>query len=137
MVPKDQRECEELLRKEFPYLYRKVVCGIELPPGWYELVRELSHKLVGLVHDWNDELNLDEEDPNNECDKEIFIDQIKEKFGSLRVYLSYGTKEMYDLIHVYEQKSGIVCESCGRPGTKQHSSPWSWIKTLCDEHGRS
>jgi len=56
--------------------------------------------------------------------------QVKEKFGTLRFYMTSGTEEMYNLIHEAEEKSGTICEDCGKPGKIRHGG---WIRTLCDE----
>lgn len=56
--------------------------------------------------------------------------QIKEKFGTLRFYMSSGTEEMWKLIHEAEEKSAHTCEDCGAPGKERNDG---WIRTLCDE----
>lgn len=56
--------------------------------------------------------------------------QVKEKWGTLRFYITHGTDKMYDLISEAERKSATICESCGQPGTLRGSS---WVETLCDE----
>lgn len=56
--------------------------------------------------------------------------QVKEKFGTLRFYLTSGTDEMYDLIHEAEAKSATTCEDCGTPGKRRGGG---WILTLCDQ----
>jgi len=55
--------------------------------------------------------------------------QVKEKFGSLRFYMTSGNDEIYDLIDEAEAKSRVTCEECGEPGEEK---PMSWIRTLCD-----
>jgi len=57
--------------------------------------------------------------------------QVKEKFGTLRFYMDYGTDEMYELIHEYEEKSGNICERCGEPGECKNET--GWVSTLCDK----
>lgn len=59
--------------------------------------------------------------------------QVKEKFGGLRVYLSYEDEDkagVHDLIYLAEEQSLRTCEYCGNygePGGK------GWVKTLCEE----
>lgn len=55
--------------------------------------------------------------------------QVKEKFGTLRFYLTCGTDEMYDAIRVAEEESARTCEECGMPGEQRGGG---WILTLCD-----
>jgi len=62
--------------------------------------------------------------------------QIKEKFGTARIYHSSGlTGDDYidGLIAMAESMSETTCEECGNVGkTGNHGG--NWIKTLCDEH---
>ncbi|RAY11641.1 TraR/DksA family transcriptional regulator [Actinomadura craniellae] len=81
------------------------------------------------------------------------VNQVKEKYGTLRVYLVSGllrgpyltTGEWPDdrqaaemgreddaarrLVAAAEEESGRTCESCGAPGRARQGA---WIKTLCD-----
>ena len=59
------------------------------------------------------------------------IQQIKEKFGSLRVYVSYGDEVVHELIGYAEYLSSVTCEVCGAPGEMRNDR---WVKTLCDDH---
>lgn len=59
--------------------------------------------------------------------------QIKEKFGTLRFYLTSGTEEMWKIVHEAENKSCKICEECGAPGKRRGGG---WILTLCDEHAK-
>ena len=59
------------------------------------------------------------------------IFDIKEKYGTLSVYLnSGGTDQEYEFIEAIERLSGTICESCGKIGTIRETS---WIKTLCNK----
>jgi hypothetical protein len=55
--------------------------------------------------------------------------QVKEKFGTLRVYID-GSHEANELAWKYEKMSESVCEICGKSG-KLHVN--GWYRTLCDE----
>lgn len=55
--------------------------------------------------------------------------QVKEKFGTLRFYMTTYDDEIENLICKAEVKSGKTCERCGKPG-KLRDSGW-WV-TLCD-----
>lgn len=87
---------------------------LEAPDGWHPLIRELHKKLIEMG--WAGE-----------------VQQIKEKFGGLRFYVTGATEEEYALIHDYEDKSLFVCERCGQPGELRRGG---WCMTLCDEHTR-
>jgi hypothetical protein len=100
---------------DFGY-YKDVV---ECREGWYPLIDELLSELDKL-------------------DIKLRIDQIKEKWGGLRFYVTvtYALDDFtYDkacrLIAEYEDKSYHICEVCGEPG-KLHAK--GWHQTLCDKH---
>jgi hypothetical protein len=63
---------------------------------------------------------------------QVTLDQVKEKFGTLRFYYSGGDEYISGMVTMAEAMSGITCETCGKPGT---STGGSWIKTACVEHG--
>lgn len=102
-------ENEEKLRAEFPHLYKKLTY-FECQDGWFNLIHELSAKLVI-------------------ADKKAQADCVKEKFGGLRFGVGSANRKAYSLIELYEAKSHHVCEYCGEPGTGRNLS---WIKTLCE-----
>lgn len=62
---------------------------------------------------------------------DIAYAQVKEKYGSLRVYLSKHSPETDKLIRAAERKSLRTCESCGRRGSL-HRSERGWLRTLCE-----
>lgn len=55
--------------------------------------------------------------------------QVKQKFGTLRFYMTSGTDEMYKLINEAEHKSARTCEECGLPG-KLRTTGWRVVN--CD-----
>jgi hypothetical protein len=58
--------------------------------------------------------------------------QVKEKFATLRFYISGNYPSWYeDLVDYYEYKSGTTCEQCGKAGIIRTDR--SWIVTLCDD----
>ena len=68
-------------------------------------------------------------------DNMIKIDQIKEKFGSLRIYLSGEPEYLYKMICKAEYENGKTCEICGAKGTNEAIN--GWYTTLCDEHRKA
>ena len=58
--------------------------------------------------------------------------QVKEKFGTLRIYLDGISRASQDLVFACETESGHVCEICGEPGVLLRDG---WWHTLCDKHG--
>ena len=63
---------------------------------------------------------------------QVTLDQVKEKFGTLRFYYTGGDDYISGLVSMAESMSGVTCEECGKPGT---STRGGWIKTACKEHG--
>jgi len=88
-------------------------CGAYVGPGWVRLVENLDTKLSKLYPEYK-------------------IDQIKEKFGSLRYYVSGAGEEGYELISETEAVSAHICEECGEPGTLKGRN--GWLSTRCEEH---
>lgn len=88
--------------------------GFECGKGWRKLLSEFFEEL--------DKLDL----PQN-----FTVDQVKEKFGTLRIYTSCHTEEIYNLIKKYEKMSGKTCEKCGHENAKLRTDGW-WV-TYCDK----
>jgi hypothetical protein len=57
--------------------------------------------------------------------------QIKEKFGTLRLYHDGGDDYCRGVVAMAEIMSGGTCEMCGAPGTIGGKG---WIRTLCARH---
>jgi hypothetical protein len=79
-------------------------------PGWKDLLDRTFAKLYNLGWDGG-------------------IEQVKEKFGGLRIYMTNSTAEMDNLAWGAEGESLEICEDCGAPGTRHYG--WSWIRTQC------
>ncbi len=79
--------------------------GIETGNGWYGLIEKLSLQLEMIL------LKIPEQERKN-----YRVVQVKQKFGSLRFYLSNSTPEMDLLIKHAEEDSVRVCEICGESG---------------------
>lgn len=57
--------------------------------------------------------------------------QVKEKFGTLRFYMSHSKDEINKIIRIAEDKSEITCEICGNTG--ETHSDHGWIRTMCKQ----
>lgn len=66
----------------------------------------------------------------NACDK-VYVQQVKEKFGTLRIYVSGADEAIRGMINMTEMMSFKTCEVCGDSGRKRNGG---WIRTLCDKH---
>lgn len=111
----------EKIVADHPKLYSQCQY-LEIPPGWYSLIYELSSKLEALIPDQS---NLDPVRDLMCC-----AAQVKEKWGGLRFYITMGTDEMYDIIDEYERLSILTCQECGEQAKRRADK---WIATLCDD----
>ena len=104
------------LREKYKEFF-KMGFGFECGPGWYKIIEKLTEDINAIVQ--REKL---------EC---CYATQIKEKYGTLRYYLSTETDEMSDLILEAEDESEQTCEVCGNPG-EMTKDKW-WLKVRCNE----
>jgi len=64
---------------------------------------------------------------------QVVATQVKEKYGTLRFYLSHEDDYISGIVAMAEYLSGLTCETCGAPGKTRGSG---WVRTLCDEHAK-
>lgn len=64
---------------------------------------------------------------------QVTVDQVKEKFGTLRFYYSGGDDTISGLVNMAESMSAVTCEKCGNVGRRRGTG---WISTLCNEHSK-
>lgn len=95
---------------------------IECGDGWFNLIRMFCDTLDQVL-----------------TTGQIFkFVQIKEKWGSLRVYFDFFDEmsnvtentDVHDLVYALEGQSKLVCETCGKPGYTAENK--GWYATLCD-----
>ena len=60
---------------------------------------------------------------------QVTLDQVKEKFGTLRFYYSGGDDYISGLVSMAESMTGVTCEECGNPGKSRGGG---WIHTYCE-----
>lgn len=108
---------EEYNKNKIPHPFE--LFGIECNIGWKKLLKPL----FDYITDYNNGKNEEEK---------IKVLQVKEKFGGLRFYTNFGTKELYDMIDEAEEKSYNICELCGSEnevGMRENE----WFTTTCLE----
>lgn len=104
------------LINDFPGVFdtaRYVDIGI----GWLPLVRDFVAE--ALPHD-----------------PSLVVYEIKEKFGTMRIWCDTEITAARLAKGKAEIKSGSVCEVCGAAGMLRRppASRFAWWRTLCDEH---
>jgi hypothetical protein len=118
-IPEDCLKKYTIIQPDPTLRNNLMVFGFEIGEGWMSLVIELLDKIQHLVD-------------NNPEYSGLQVIQVKEKYGSLRVYLNYYYKEIEDIISEYEEKSCYICEECGEKGEIRNIN--NWYTALCDKH---
>lgn len=122
----DRRLC-----KKYPYLFADrhepmtvtAMCwGFECGDGWYDIIDRAAAKLEPLIKKWVVEYG------NPYFPRAT---QVKEKFGTLRIYMKYSNEQMDAIVAGAERQSARTCERCGAPGKLYGAS---WLYTACKQH---
>ena len=110
------------LRAKFPRLYADVERGsawsmdhVSCGRGWRALIQR-----VFMIA---------------ESDPDVRVGQVKEKWGSLRIYLDYPDEKpvLALAVRAARKESESTCEACGEPGDLAQLPP-HWVKALCEVH---
>ena len=127
-----KRELDEYLCKVYPKIMvnrdkdmtETCMCwGFECGDGWFQILNQLMGNIQNHI-DWQNR--------EKEVVRQVTLDQVKEKFGTLRFYYSGGDDTIRGMVSMAESMSSVTCEECGKTGT---STSGGWIKTVCVEHG--
>ena len=126
-----QENLDAQLCKEFPKLFiernmsERETCmcwGFACGDGWYNIIHALCSNIQSHI-DWKNR--------ESEVVPQVVVEQVKEKFGTLRFYYRGGDDYISGLVSMAETMSGCTCDQCGSPGKTGGSG---WIRTLCDKH---
>lgn len=100
------------------YDYEVIEGEAGLPAGWFELFMQMCEDIKAplVKADYLDKFRFS---------------QLKEKYGSMRVYTFGAPQEVNDVISKYEFLSQQVCCMCGKPAKYMTSG---WICPFCEEH---
>ncbi len=60
---------------------------------------------------------------------QVTLDQVKEKFGTLRFYYSGGDDYISGMVSLAESLTGVTCEECGNVGERRGGG---WVHTYCE-----
>lgn len=121
------------LIEKYPFLDPGIEYNItwldDMDPGWRKAFGEdFCEELLQALKD--DDYSIAEKDDDFDGFR---FEQIKEKYGSLRIYYNghpIGKYRTRDTIAKYEELSKYICGHCGKPAryiTK------GWIYPLCDD----
>ena len=107
--------------------------GIECNDGWYELLSSVCWRISQHEKNIEDRKRILADQPEKIKEElEYFpvkFDQIKEKYGGLRIYFSGGDDYVEGVVSMAEEFSYKVCEVCGNAGKPNKGG---WITTLCE-----
>lgn len=144
-------ELQQKLYDKYPQLFSnkdkgiKSSCmawGCEVGDGWYEIISSVCWMIK--QHEDNKRWQKEwREKQNQEIKNSIGIsiegetpeyfpfkfDQVKEKYGGLRLYFSGGDEYVEGLVSMAEAMSYKICEVCGNKGEPNKGG---WISTLCE-----
>ena len=113
-----KQELFDKLKIKFPQTFKEL-SYIECDDGWFNIIYSLANTI---------EIGLGDLDP--EMSEQMYAIQIKQKFGTLRVYMSHSDHYIDGAIRMAEYMSAKTCETCGAKseGTK---SMGGWISVKC------
>ena len=116
-----------MFKPERPMAEALMCFGFECGDGWFQIIWDACEKLEQLEK----EKPIDEQAKNSLSGNSVEIIQVKEKYGSLRIYTDYATEEQWRALQEFENKSFTICETCGKEGASQNKG--GWIKTECED----
>lgn len=133
LYKKRQETFERKIFKKYPWLhYRqwrldKKKRSINPNNKWAESKKYLAY--YDIPEGWKrsfGKLMLDEINKVVKEDglKDYHIEQIKEKYGTLRWYDCGGNKKIDRITSAFEQLSGNICLLCGKPDVKMTTCGW-------------
>src|SRR5580700_11011876 len=111
-----------LIKVLCPRLYNHGML-FECSLGWFEIIKDLSVKIEKILEKDAEKYPSSEGGGEDNC-IQMYAVQVKEKYGTLRFYMSCETDEISDLIKETEKLSHSVCENCGNPGTIRSDNGW-------------
>jgi hypothetical protein len=133
-----KQELDQLLCEKYPKMMvnrdksmmETCMCwGFECGDGWFTILDQLMSNIQHHI-DWNNK-NFEKGYKQYKQVPQVTLDQVKEKFGTLRFYYQGGDDEISGMVRMAESMSAVTCEECGNPGT---TGGQGWISTLCETH---
>ncbi len=151
MDDKEENKSWDTLYNEYPDIFSNrhkspmescMSWGCEIGMGWYDILSSLCWMISQHEENiaWQKEYKEKQDAQIQkdfgitiEEDNEYFpvkFDQVKEKFGGLRIYYSGGDSYVGGLVGMASTMSYKICEICGERGQPNKGG---WIVTLCDK----
>jgi len=119
--PPDQTDKRAELIAKYPRLFSQTQY-LAFYDGWLDLVASICYTInsheKALEQKWRENVDY------------VVFQQLKEKFGTLRVYYMGGDEYIHGAVRMAENYSSKVCEMCGSSGRPTKTR---WIKVLCEK----
>lgn len=149
-----QPKLEKYLYKKYPKLFgnhsksmqETCMCwGCSCGDGWIFLLDNLCAQITHYIDSQHEMVdyydNIDKKNgkigrrPLQYIEKvpQVAFDQVKEKFGALRIYYSGGDERISNMIAFVENQSPFICEKCGRFDDTVGKTTEGWISSSCEE----
>jgi len=142
-----KQELDKLLCEKYPKMMvnrnksmqETCMCwGFECGDGWFNILDQLMGNIQHHI-DWNLRQRQVAVDYNSKAAPEsmrtvpelvpqVTLDQVKEKFGTLRFYYTGGDNYIDGMVRLAESMSGVICEGCGNVGERRGGG---WVHTYC------
>lgn len=145
-----REELDKLLCEKYPKMFvnrnadmrETAMCwGFSHGDGWFNIINALCSNIQHHI-DWRNERRelLLKDNPHNQKIPDevpqVVVDQVKEKFGTLRFYYHGGDDAIDGMVRMAESMSAVMCETCGAPAKRRGHGGHGWIYTACDAHTR-
>jgi hypothetical protein len=124
-----KQELDKLLCEKYPKMMvnrnknmqETCMCwGFDCGDGWYNILDQLMSNIQHHI-DWKNK--------KEEVVAQVTLDQVKEKFGTLRFYYTGGDDAIDGMVRMAESMSGVTCEGCGNVGERRGGG---WVHTYCE-----
>ena len=137
----DKLLCEKypkmMVNRTKPMMETCMCWGFECGDGWFNILDQLMGNIQHHIdwkekqHNWAIEWNKEHPDELREVPElvpQVTLDQVKEKFGTLRFYYTGGNDYISGMVSLAESLTGVTCEECGNVGERRGGG---WVHTYC------
>ena len=114
-----------MVNRNLPMMETCMCWGFSCGDGWFNILDQLMGNIQHHI-DWKNK--------KEEVVPQVTLDQVKEKFGTLRFYYTGGDDVIDGMVTMAESISGVTCEECGSPGKRVGGG---WVTTLCEAHAEA
>jgi hypothetical protein len=117
-----------MVNRNLPMTETCMCWGFECGDGWFNILDRLMDNIQHHI-DWKNK--------KEEVVPQVTLDQVKEKFGTLRFYYTGGDDYIRGLVSMAESMSGITCEGCGAQAKTnwpkaENGGIGGWVRTICE-----